>query len=248
MRVSPRSILTRVGCILAAAAMLGGCATAKDPRDPFEPLNRAIYQVNETVDLVVVEPAAKLYRYLLPQLVRTSVGNVLSNVTEIRNIANNALQGKFATAYSTFGRLAINSTLGLLGLFDVASEAGIEKSNEDFGQTLGWWGVGDGPYMVLPLFGPSSVRDTVAWPADIYLDPFTYVKPTRARRQIWAGRMVHKRAEGIDAMKVMEGAALDEYEFVRDGYLQRRRNLVYDGKPPPDKDLTLKPPNPNKPN
>lgn len=236
------SIQCRIGCVLAAVAILGGCATAKDPRDPFEPVNRAIYQVNETLDLAVVEPTAKLYRYLVPQFVRTSVGNVFYNVTEIRNVVNNAAQGKFKTAYATFGRLAINSTLGLLGLFDVASEAGIEKQVEDFGQTLGWYGMDDGPFMMLPLFGPSSVRDTIAWPADIYLDPFSHVRPRHNRNQIWAGRMVHKRAELLDAKKIMEGAALDEYEFVRDAYLQRRRNLVYDGKPPPDKDTNVKAP------
>lgn len=252
MQVS--SIPIRLGCVLAAAALLGGCATAKDPRDPFEPVNRVIYHLNETVDMAVMEPTAKLYRFVVPQFVRSSVGNVFSNAGEIRNVLNNALQGKFTTAYSTFGRLAINSTVGILGLFDVASEAGIEKRPEDFGQTLGWWGVRDGPFVMLPFFGPSSVRDTIAWPADIYVDPFTYVDPTRARRQIWVGRMVNQRAELIDAKNVMEGAALDEYQFVRDAYLQRRRNLVYDGKPPVDKDTLsppprdgVKPPEPEKP-
>ena len=244
MSVSFTAIHLRIGCVLAAVALLAGCATAKDPRDPFEPINRAIYQVNETLDLAVMEPTAKLYRYLVPQFVRTSVGNVLANTTEIRNLANSAAQGKFKTAYATFGRLAINSTLGLLGLFDVASEAGIEKAPEDFGQTLGWYGMNDGPFMMLPIFGPSSVRDTLAWPADIYLDPFSHVDPRRNRNQIWAGRFVHNRAELLDAKKVMEGAALAEYEFVRDAYLQRRRNLVYDGKPPPDKDTNVKLPAP----
>lgn len=250
------SIPIRLGCVLTAVALLGGCATAKDPRDPFEPVNRAIYHLNETVDMAVMEPTAKLYRFVVPQFVRSSVGNVFSNAAEIRNVLNNTLQGKFTTAYSTFGRLALNSTIGILGLFDVASEAGIEKRPEDFGQTLGWWGVRDGPFVMLPLFGPSSVRDTIAWPADIYVDPFSHVNPNRARNQILIGRMVHQRAELIDAKKVMEGAALDEYQFVRDAYLQRRRNLVYDGKPPIDKDTlkappndaVVKPPEPKKPN
>ena len=242
MHVSSSTIRVRLGCVLAALVLLGGCATAKDPRDPFEPVNRAIYRFNETVDAAVMEPTAKLYRFVLPQFVRTSVGNVFSNAAEVRNVLNNTLQGKFTTAYSTFGRLAINSTVGILGLFDVASEAGIEKRPEDFGQTLGVWGVRDGPFMMLPLFGPSSVRDTVAWPADIYVDPFSQVDPSRAHNQIWIGRMVHQRAELIDAKKVMEGAALDEYQFVRDAYLQRRRNLVYDGKPPVDKDTLSAPP------
>jgi phospholipid-binding lipoprotein MlaA len=246
MSASTHAIALRIGGFIAAVAMLGGCATPKDPRDPFEPVNRVIYQFNETVDMAVLEPTAKLYRVFVPGFVRASVTNVFSNATEIRNVVNNTLQGKFTTAYATFGRLAINSTLGLAGIFDVASEAGIEKRPEDFGQTLGYWGVGDGAFMMLPLFGPSSVRDTAAWPADIYLDPFSYLKPQRARNRLWAGRMVHNRAELIDAKTVIESAALDEYQFVRDGYLQRRRNLVYDGKPPPDKDLTVKPPVPEK--
>jgi phospholipid-binding lipoprotein MlaA len=243
MFFSSSPIPLRLAGIVAALALLGGCATPKDPRDPFEPVNRAIYRFNKTVDTAVVEPTAKVYRFVLPSFVRTSVGNVVSNAGEIRNVLNNSLQGKFGTAYSTFGRLAMNSTLGLLGLFDVASEAGIEKRPEDFGQTLAVWGVADGPFMMLPIFGPSSVRDTVAWPADIYVDPFSYVDPTRARNQIWAGRVVHQRSELLDAKKVIESAALDEYQFVRDAYLQRRRNLVYDGKPPPD--TLVKPPAPD---
>lgn len=244
MSLSSNSIRLRLGAILAVAVMLGGCATVKDPRDPFEPVNRVIYQFNETVDMAVLEPTAKVYKFVVPAFVRGSVTNVFANATEIRNIVNNAAQGKFKTAYATFGRLAINSTFGLAGLFDVASEAGMEKYPEDFGQTLGYWGIRDGPFMMLPLFGPSSLRDTVAWPADIYLNPVTYISPNHLRNQIFAGQMVHNRSELLDAKKVMEGAALDEYQFVRDGYLQRRRNLVYDGKPPPDKDPMVKPPPP----
>src|SRR6185436_9059415 len=132
-----------------AVLLVGGCASAKDPRDPFEPVNRWLYDFNETVDTAVMEPTARLYRFVIPPFVRSSVGNVIANANDIRNTVNSALQGKFTSAYSTFGRLAINSTLGLFGLFDVASEAGIEKTNEDFGQTIGWYGVPDGPYMIL---------------------------------------------------------------------------------------------------
>jgi len=221
MSCSDQRITHRLGCALFSAALLGGCATAKDPRDPFEPVNRAIYQFNEGVDRAVLEPTAKLYRFVLPGFVRNSVGNVFSNAGEFRNILNNTLQGNFVSAYSDFGRLAINSTLGLLGLFDIASDAGIEKHREDLGQTLGKWGIGDGPFIMLPLFGPSNVRDTVGWVGDMYTDPFGYVDPSRARNQIRGVRTVQRRSELLDAKGVID-SALDPYQFVRDGYIQRR--------------------------
>lgn len=234
----------RTTALLAAAILVAGCAAGPkaNPADPFERVNRGIYGFNVRVDKTVLEPLAKGYRFILPNFVRTSVGNVFSNASEVRNVLNNTLQGKFTTAYSDFGRLAINSTLGVLGLFDVASEAGIEKHREDFGQTLGWWGVPDGPFIMLPLFGPSTVRDTAGWGVDIYTDPTVLVDPSRAQNQIRATRIVQRRSELLDAKKVLDAAALDEYQFVRDAYLQRRRNLVYDGKPPPEKDLTVPPP------
>jgi phospholipid-binding lipoprotein MlaA len=245
MTVFPERIASRAGPLLLALCLLGGCATARDPRDPFEPVNRAIYGINEGVDKAVLEPSAKLYRFFLPSFVRSSVGNVFSNMGEVRNVLNNTLQGKFTTAYSDFGRLAINSTLGVLGLFDVASEAGIERHQEDFGQTLGRWGFADGPFMMLPFFGPSNLRDTIAWPVDIYTDPVTYITPVRARNQIWGTRYVHRRAELLDVKSVID-TSLDPYQFVRDAYIARRRNLVYDGKPPADKDAIL-PPRPDTP-
>lgn len=234
-------VKSRLGCALVGIALLGGCATAKDPRDPFEPVNRAIYGINEGLDKAVLEPTAKLYRFAVPAFVRASVGNVFSNVGEIRNIFNNTLQGNFRTAYSDFGRLAINSTLGVLGLFDVASEAGIEKHQEDFGQTMGKWGIADGPFIMLPLFGPSNVRDTAGWAVDAYTDPFTYVDPSRAQNQIRGARIVQGRSELFDAKKVLD-TMLDPYQSVRDGYLQRRRSLIYDGKPPQGKDPMAAPP------
>ena len=224
--------------LVIACGLTGGCASGPKQKsaDPFEPVNRFIYGFNEGVDMAVVEPTAKLYRFVLPTFVRSSIGNAFSNVTEIRNVLNNALQGKLGDAYASAGRFTINSTIGVLGLFDVATEAGIEKREEDFGQTLGRWGVPDGPFMMLPFFGPSALRDTLGWGVDIYSDPLTYVNPVRARNQIWTWRTVQRRSELLDAKKIIDAAALDEYQFVRDGYLQRRRNLVYDGKPPPDKD------------
>ena len=231
---------------LVALALLAGCATPpgqqRDPRDPFEPVNRGIYKFNERVDRAVVRPTARAYQTVVPQFVRNSVGNVFSNLREVRNVVNNTLQGKFTDAYSDFGRFAINSTLGVLGLFDIASEAGIEKHDEDFGQTLGWWGVRGGPFIMLPIFGPSNARDTVGWAADFLTDPVTYVDPSAARYQLSGTRLVSRRAELLDAKQVLDAAALDPYVFIRDAYLQRRQNLVYDGKPPLDKDGLEAPP------
>jgi phospholipid-binding lipoprotein MlaA len=229
---------------LLAVAVLGGCATGKDPRDPFESVNRGIYKFNDRVDKAVLRPTARVYQRVVPSFVRQSVSNAFSNVNDVRVGLNNALQGKFAVAYTDFGRVMMNSTLGVLGLFDIASEAGIEKHQEDFGQTLGWWGVPDGPFIMLPLFGPSNARDTVAWPIDHFTDPLTYVDPTRAHNQITIGRLVSRRAELLDASKVLDTVALDQYQFVRDAYLQRRRSQIYDGKPPPGKD-PLEAPRPN---
>lgn len=233
---------SRLGCL--AVVLLGGCATTSSPQDPFEPFNRGVYKFNERVDKAVLRPTARAYRTVVPSFVRQSVSNVFSNVGDVRVVLNNTLQGKFKTAYSDFGRVAINSTLGVLGLFDIATEAGIEKHQEDFGQTLGWWGFPDGPFIMLPLFGPSSARDAGGFAVDYFTDPITYVDPSRAHNQLMLGRLINRRAELLDAKQVLDAAALDGYQFTRDAYLQRRRNLVFDGNPPRDKDTLEPPPKP----
>jgi phospholipid-binding lipoprotein MlaA len=234
----------RFTCLALCISLLAGCATGKDPRDPFEGFNRGVYEFNEAVDKAILKPVAEGYRFVVPQFVRSSVGNFFSNLNDVVVALNNVLQGKFKAAYSDFGRVAINSTIGILGLFDVASEAGIEKHDEDFGQTLGWWGVRDGPFIVLPFFGPSTARDTVGRVGDYFTDAVTYVDPTRTRNIVWGSRTVNRRAELLDASKVLETAALDPYEFVRDAYLQRRRNLIYDGSAPADREFLDPPPKP----
>lgn len=246
MLINTSNWVIRCACTIAAVVFLAGCAAAKDPRDPFEPFNRGVYKFNNAVDEAVLQPTARAYRAVLPPFVRRSVSNVFSNMADVRVGLNNALQGKFTAAYVDFGRVAINSTLGVLGLFDIASEAGIEKHNEDFGQTLGWWGFADGPFIMLPLFGPSSVRDTAGFAVDRYTDPVNQIDPSRAQNQLIATRLVSRRAELLDASRVLDTVALDQYQFVRDGYLQRRRTLVYDGKPPADPDA-LPPPRPDTP-
>jgi phospholipid-binding lipoprotein MlaA len=224
--------LCGVLCLLLA----GGCASTGNPRDPFEPINRGIYTFNDGFDILLVKPAAEFYRFIIPEFARTGVSNVFSNINDVIVAVNSLLQGKVTQAGSDVARLIVNSTVGVLGLFDVATQIGLEKHNEDFGQTLGYWGIGDGPYIVLPFLGPSSARDTVGWVGDFYTWPISYIEDDRDRRLIIAFRFVTVRADLLEASRILETAALDPYEFVRDAYLQRRRNLVYDGKPPPDED------------
>jgi phospholipid-binding lipoprotein MlaA len=226
----------------ALALLAGGCATNGDPRDPLEPMNRAIYHFNDGFDQLLVKPAAELYTgRMIPEFVRTGLRNFFSNINDVIVAVNDLLQGKFADAGNDVGRIVINSTAGILGFMDPATDAGLLKNNEDFGQTLGVWGFGDGPYLVLPILGPSSVRDTVGWVGDIYTWPITYVKPNRTRNTLVVVRFVGIRADLLAASKVLEAAALDPYIFVRDAYLQRRRNMVFDGRPPPD-EQDLEPP------
>jgi phospholipid-binding lipoprotein MlaA len=223
-------------CGAVSLLLLGGCASTGNPRDPLEPINRGVYKFNDGVDGLLIKPAAEFYRFAVPEFMRTGVSNFFSNINDVIVALNSLLQGKLTQAGSDVARLIVNSTAGLLGLFDVATEIGLEKHNEDFGQTLGYWGIGDGPYLVLPLLGPSSARDAVGWVGDVYTWPISYLEPRRDRNILIAVRFVTLRADLLEASRILETAALDPYEFVRDAYLQRRRNLVYDGKPPPDED------------
>ena len=225
-------------CAITALVMLGGCATTGtgDARDPFEPMNRAIYSFNDGVDKVVMKPLAQAYQAVFPAIVRTGISNVFSNINDIVVALNNLLQGKIGSAFSDISRVMINTTVGILGIMDVASDLGIEKNDEDFGQTLGYWGVGDGPYLVLPFLGPRTIRDTVGLIVDWETDPTSYIDPNRDRNAVQGFRLVTRRAELLNASKVLEVASLDEYEFLRDAYLQRRRNLIYDGNPPREKE------------
>lgn len=223
--------------LVSLLVVLSGCAaTSNNPRDPLEGLNRGVYHFNDVVDNLFVKPAAIVYKGVVPQIARTGVSNFFSNINDVIVALNNLLQGKFTQAVSDVGRILVNTTAGLLGVIDVATEIGLEKHNEDFGQTLGWWGVADGPYLVLPFIGPSSFRDGIGWLADFYTDPITYVDPSRDRNILWGTRLVNRRSELLDTEEIVKTAALDPYEFIRDAYLQRRRSLVYDGNPPPDKD------------
>ena len=225
-----------LGLLLLAA--LGGCATTGgNPHDPLEGYNRAMFNFNEGVDKAIVKPVASGYKTVMPEFARTGVTNFFSNLGDVWIGVNNILQGKVGAGAGDFGRFAINSTIGILGLFDIASSAGFEKHNEDFGQTLGRWGVGSGAYVVLPILGPSDVRDglsllTVDWRGY----PVWYVNNIPTRNELIGARFVDERANLLDASRLAEEAALDHYAYVRDAFLQRRRSLIYDGNPPPEPD------------
>lgn len=229
------SSLTLPAASLACVLALSGCATATDPRDPLEPINRGIYKFNDAVDKAVLKPVAQGYRAVLPQPVRTGVTNFFSNIEDVLIALNNLLQFKFHAAASDVARVAFNTTFGIAGIFDVATSFGLEKHDEDFGQTLGYWGIGDGPFLMLPLLGPSNLRDTVGLVAYYQLDPVLNLDHVPTRNTLSVLRFVNRRAQLLDAEKVLDEAALDPYTFLRDAYIQHRRSLVYDGNPPREK-------------
>ncbi len=232
----------RVLLLAAALLLLGGCASTGNPRDPFEPVNRGIYKFNDHADNLLIMPVAELYRgRMIPEFVRTGISNFFSNINDVIVALNSLLQGKVTQAALDVSRITVNTTIGLLGVLDVATDMGLEKHNEDFGQTLGYWGLGSGPYLVLPFLGPSSVRDGIGLIGDIYSDPRSYIDPVRTRNQVFALGFVNRRAELLEAGRLLEAAALDPYDFLRDAYLQRRRNLVYDGNPPDEDEVETKP-------
>jgi phospholipid-binding lipoprotein MlaA len=220
---------------VVTAGLLGGCATAAN-KDPIEGFNRAVFAFNEGLDTVLIRPAAIGYEAVLPSPVRTGVTNFFSNIGDIFIAVNNLLQGKPAEAVGDAARFVFNSTFGVLGLIDVASDMGLEKHEEDFGQTMGRWGVGPGAYVVVPVFGPRDLRDTFGLVADVGVDPVSNVTDVSTRNTLTALRLINDRAGLLPADKIIAEAALDKYSYLRDAYLQRRRNLVYDGRPPREPD------------
>lgn len=227
--------------LLAALLAATGCATlppnaGQDPRDPWEKVNRNIFAFNEGFDAAILKPVAELWAKL-PDGVRECFSNAFFNLRGPSTAINNALQGKPEEAVSDVGRFLVNTTFGLAGCFDPASDLGLEKHREDFGLTLGVWGFGPGPYLVIPVLGPSSVRDAVGiLGVEPFLDLNFYIDYPTIEYTIFALRIVNERAQLLPADRLINEAALDKYSFIRDGYLQRRRNLVYDGNPPPEPD------------
>ena len=225
--------------VIAASLVLGGCATVQQARggpgqklDPWENWNRKVFAFNEGLDTYVLKPTATVYANVVPQPVRRGVDNFFANAADAWSAVNNILQGKGQAAFEDVVRVTTNSFFGIGGIFDVASEIGIERHKEDFGQTLGRWGFGAGAYIVWPLLGPSTVRDSIALPLDRAASPALLINDGQTQVGFTVLQIINARANLLGASQVLDDIALDKYTFLRDAYLQRRRSLVYDGNGP----------------
>lgn len=227
------SLLAGAACV----AVLSGCATqgTAHPDDPLEGYNRAMFQFNDTVDKAVMKPLAQGYDFIAPKPVKTGIGNFFGNLGDLWISVNSLLQGKVGDALSDAGRFLVNTTIGIAGLFDVATDMGLEKHDEDFGQTLGKWGVGEGGYFVVPIIGPKTIRDALALPLDLKADPAGWLADISTRNTLLGLELVHERYTLLGVDKTVEEGSLDKYIYTRDYYLQRRRYKVYDGNPPKER-------------
>jgi len=223
---------------LAASLLLVGCASAPtaNPKDPWEPMNRSVASFNDKVDDNVLKPLATGYRNVVPDLIQTGVRNVFNNFADMWSTVNNLLQLKPINTAESLGRVIVNTVFGIYGIFDVATYIKLERHPEDFGQTLGYWGMPNGPYLVLPLFGPSTLRDGASLPIDFAVSPTQFVNDIPTRNQVFTLRLVSKRAELLKPGNLLEEASIDKYSFTRDAYLQYRRSQIYDGNPPDEED------------
>ena len=233
--------LHRAGMSLVALALLAGCAAAPSRDapsrdDPFEPMNRASYRVHEVVDGQIVKPMIQAYVDYTPRLVQQGIRNFFNNIDDMFSVVNDFLQWKLDKAGNDMGRVMVNTGPGLLGLIDIASDAGIPKGNEDFGQTFGYWGFPQGPYIFIPVFGPTTVRDGTGWIIRGFTTPVAYIQDVPVRNVVFGIGLVDLRASALEAESLVDQAAIDRYTFIRRAYLQRRRYLVYDGQPPPTKE------------
>jgi phospholipid-binding lipoprotein MlaA len=234
----------------AAAALLVGCASTHelpgDDADSLESYNRAMFRFNDAVDKAIFKPVAKVYRRVLPEPVTTSIGNFFSNLNDVVVLVNDLLQFKLHLAAMDSSRIVFNTTFGVAGLFDVASRMELPKHREDFGQTLGYWGFGEGYYLVLPLLGPSTVRDSFGLVGDFFTNPVTWATDSDAVEWgLWGLDLINRRSELLRIERALADEQIDPYSFQRGAYLQQRRNLVYDGNPPkPDFDFDAEPDQP----
>ena len=220
------------GCAIVVCLALGGCATGGVEEDPFESSNRAVFAFNESFDKNIAKPVARGYQKIVPGPLNQAITNFFENLADFGTAVNNLLQGKILRAFEDAGRIAFNSTFGLGGLIDFASGIGMTKHDEDFGQTLGVWGVDSGPYVMLPILGPSTTRDTVGLGVDLFLlDPVVYLDDTGTELVLYGVRAVDYRAGLLKTEGIIEEAALDRYDFIRDAYLQHRESLVHGGNP-----------------
>jgi phospholipid-binding lipoprotein MlaA len=237
--------------LLLVLTLLSGCATTppgEEAYDPIEPFNRDAYRFNDSLDKTVLKPVASTYVDITPDPIRIAVSNFFDNIGYLNAVLNQFLQGKFREGGSDAGRFVINSTLGILGLFDVATPMGFPKHEEDFGQTLGVWGAGSGAYLMIPLLGPSTVRDAPGWPVTAVTNVLFYVSNPAVTVPLSILGVIDARARATGAFEFVEVAALDPYIFIREAYLQRRTFLIYDGNPPlptyleePDDEAALPP-------
>ncbi len=232
--------ISMFGVILTLA--MTGCASTEyveNERDPWQGFNRTVYGFNDTLDQALLKPTARGYQAIAPDFVESGVRNFFSNINDVSVAVNNLLQGKVENAFSDVGRVLINTTVGLLGLFDVASDMGLQKHNEDFGQTLAAWGVDSGPYLMLPFFGPSTLRDSTSVPVDNFLlNPINHIDMEKSDRMyVMAVDVVSVRAELLSLEKTVDEIATDKYSFIREAYLDRRNYLVHDGQPPEEESL-----------
>lgn len=228
----------RLAAAIAAVLALAGCANmiGPNPRDPLEPFNRKMSQFNEDVDAVILKPTATAYRQAVPPSVRTGVANFFGNLQDAWSAVNNLLQFRLQEAGESWARFQLNSTVGFFGIYDAASLLNIDKHKEDFGQTLGRWGVPAGPYVVLPLLGPSTLRDAAAMPVDLYGDIVWHLPRGDERTGLSALRIIDRRSNLLRAGDVLDQASIDKYSFTREAYLQRRRAEVLDYRNGKDKD------------
>ncbi|MGV0953703.1 MAG: MlaA family lipoprotein [Fluviibacter sp.] len=234
-RLSNRWIQRAAAGVLLLVALTGCASTSQpaNPRDPWEGYNRGMFEVNEVLDKAIIKPVAVGYDFILPDPIRMLVTNLFSNIGDVMIGVNDLLQGRGEQAFNDLGRFVINTTLGFGGLFDVAGNAGWYKNDNDFGVTFGRWGVPAGPYFVLPILGPSDVRDTFGWAADIAASPLDLIiKDPTAYYIAWGVRFLNTRANLLPAEKIIEEAATDKYSYLRDAFMQNRLNLIYDGAPP----------------
>lgn len=222
--------------LLSVACLFVGCASIPagvepSPRDPWEPFNRSVFEFNEGLDAYLLKPVVAAYRFILPEIVREGIYNFFSNYSDIYTALQNLLQGKPDYAFNDIMRVAVNTLFGFGGLLDVATPGGLEKHKEDWGQTFGVWGLPSGPYVVLPFFGPSSVRDTFGTVADLESDYlFRYIPDVGLRNSITGLRVVNARNTYYEAGDLLDGAAIDKYSFMRDAYLQRREYQINEGR------------------
>lgn len=238
-RAPNRRTFPLAAALTAAMLFSAGCATRgpSSPGDPLEPLNRAVYEFNDKADKYVAKPVAQVYEKVLPGFVQTGIRNFFGNLGDVVNFVNNVLQLKFTAASRDSVRVVSNTVFGGLGFVDVAGMRGVTRSNEDFGQTLGYWGMGPGPYLMLPFLGPSTFRDGAGRLVDTYPDLLWKYPDVPVRNTAALIRLIDLRASLLPTERVFEQAAVDRYAFLRDAYLQRRLNLIYDGNPPRDRAL-----------